>query len=51
MNPATDDAKWYLAYEFYDSAGALIGDVQAADPADGGVDGGVGGGHEQVRET
>ena len=32
VNPATEDAKWYLAYEFYDSAGAQIGDVQAADP-------------------
>jgi hypothetical protein len=24
-NPATDDAKWYIAYTFYDSAGATIG--------------------------
>ncbi len=25
VSPATEDAKWYLAYEFYDSAGAPIG--------------------------
>ena len=24
-NPASDDQKWYIAYSFYDSAGALIG--------------------------
>ena len=32
--PATEDAKWYIVHEFYDSAGVKIGDVQAADPAD-----------------
>jgi hypothetical protein len=25
VSPATDDAKWYMAFEFYDSAGATIG--------------------------
>jgi len=25
-NPATEDEKWYISYEFYDSVGALIGE-------------------------
>jgi hypothetical protein len=28
INPATDDAKWYIAYTFYDSAGTLIGETK-----------------------
>ncbi|MDE3056375.1 MAG: T9SS type A sorting domain-containing protein [Bacteroidota bacterium] len=27
-NPASNDAKWYIAYTFYDSAGALIGQTK-----------------------
>ncbi len=27
-NPTSDDQKWYIAYTFYDSAGALIGSVK-----------------------
>jgi hypothetical protein len=27
-NPTTDDQKWYIAYTFYDSAGALIGQTK-----------------------
>ena len=27
-NPTSDDQKWYIAYTFYDSAGALIGTVK-----------------------
>jgi hypothetical protein len=32
VNPATEDAKWYLAFEFYDSAGAAIGTWQQPVP-------------------
>ena len=28
VSPTTDDQKWYVAYSFYDSAGALIGVVK-----------------------
>ncbi|MBI9070409.1 MAG: T9SS type A sorting domain-containing protein [Melioribacteraceae bacterium] len=28
VNPATEDEKWYLSYEFYDSAGVMIGEVK-----------------------
>jgi hypothetical protein len=28
INPTTDDQKWYIAYTFYDSAGALIGQTK-----------------------
>jgi hypothetical protein len=27
-NPTSDDQKWYIAYSFYDSAGALIGTIK-----------------------
>ncbi|MCF6269102.1 MAG: T9SS type A sorting domain-containing protein [Melioribacteraceae bacterium] len=27
-NPASDDAKWYISYTFYDSSGALIGETR-----------------------
>ncbi len=27
-NPATNDAKWYVAYDFYDTAGAFIGETK-----------------------
>ncbi len=27
-SPANDDAKWYISYSFYDSAGALIGETK-----------------------
>ncbi len=27
-NPTTDDQKWYIAYTFYDSAGALMGTIK-----------------------
>ncbi|MBF8297075.1 MAG: hypothetical protein HW389_3620, partial [Bacteroidetes bacterium] len=28
INPATNDQRWYIAYTFYDSAGALIGQTK-----------------------
>jgi len=28
VSPSTDDQRWYVAYTFYDSAGALIGQVK-----------------------
>ncbi|HTX99999.1 MAG TPA: FlgD immunoglobulin-like domain containing protein, partial [Bacteroidota bacterium] len=31
-NPATNDAKWYIAYDFWDSAGAFIGETKLPIP-------------------
>ncbi|HLX12416.1 MAG TPA: hypothetical protein VKS81_06345, partial [Bacteroidota bacterium] len=28
MNPATDDAKWWVSYSFWDSSGAFIGETK-----------------------
>ena len=31
-NPATNDARWYIAYDFWDSAGAFIGETKLPIP-------------------